>query len=705
MTAANKQPLYNIALGKAIIKPSKADAGSFITVNYIYRVDHPIDDTGFVKIVFRYAGDFGTPQFDFPQEPNYCSVSTNGDCRIESRWDPKGHTRPWGKALYLKVMGGFLDTGETITVVFGDKSQGCPGWKMQSFCEKTFEFKTLTDPFATYKFKEIPRSPTLRIIPGKPVKAVCITPSQVVQSEKFEYFIRLEDKWGNSIRKATKKTHPGFKQSGFLQIAHKDAKTGLKAISNPIKVVDKPVELSHFWADFHGQSEETIGSNSIEDYFSYARDCSKLDIAAHQANDFQITDALWQKINRTTKNYYKPGQFVTFPGYEWSGNTPLGGDRNIFYKNERGSIYRSSHDLLPGYTSTFPTAPTVDHLFERLDDSNAFVFAHVGGRYADIDVHKEGVEIAAEVHSAWGTFEWLIDDALNKRYRIGICANSDGHKGRPGASYPGASRFGSLGGLTCVLSKNLDRNSIFDAMKKRHFYATTGNRSLLDISIVSDDGRKFIMGDVAENIKAAPVLNIDTACTSPIDRIEVRNGPDVIQTIYPFTKNDLGSQIKIVWSGAKVKGRDRMVTWDGNLKIRNNKIGSFTPINFWNPDVQPQQISANELSWRSITTGGLAGLIIDLDKSYSGRMEITTAQKSCHCDIASVSMKPKNYKAGGLRKQIQMYRLPSASKSSTQFKTHLKLKTLHHGDNPVYVKVVLQDGHMLWSSPLFINKH
>jgi len=85
MTAENKQPLYNIALGKAIIKPSKADAGSFITVNYIYRVDHPIDDTGFVKIVFRYAGDFGTPQFDFPQEPNYCSVSTNGDCRIESR--------------------------------------------------------------------------------------------------------------------------------------------------------------------------------------------------------------------------------------------------------------------------------------------------------------------------------------------------------------------------------------------------------------------------------------------------------------------------------------------------------------------------------------------------------------------------------------------------------------------------------------------
>ena len=148
-----------------------------------------------------------------------------------------------------------------------------------------------------------------------------------------------------------------------------------------------------------------------------------------------------------------------------------------------------------------------------------------------------------------------------------------------------------------------------------------------------------------------------------------------------------------------------MVTWDGKLKIRGNRIKSFVPINFWNPDLQPKQISANELSWKSITTGGLAGLIIELDKPYSGSMEITTAQKSCNFDIATVSMKPKNYKAGGLRKQIQVYRLPCASKSSTQFKSHLKLKELHNADSPVYVKVVLQDGHMLWSSPIFIEKY
>jgi hypothetical protein len=108
------------------------------------------------------------------------------------------------------------------------------------------------------------------------------------------------------------------------------------------------------------------------------------------------------------------------------------------------------------------------------------------------------VEIAVEVHSAWGTFEWLVDDALSRGYRIGICANSDDHKGRPGASYPGAGRFGSLGGLTCILTRQLDRQHVFDALRSRHFYATTGNRSLVNVRVTTADNRPAMMGDVLE---------------------------------------------------------------------------------------------------------------------------------------------------------------------------------------------------------------
>jgi len=696
----------NIQLGTAKIDvKEKIEAGSCQTICYTFTAGHAVDDSGHVKLVFRYAGDFGTPQFTQPKAANYCSVSTNGDCRIEPRWDTKGHTRPWGKAIYLKIRGGFLNRGESITVIFGDTTHGSSGWQVQSFCEKTFEFKTLVDPFATYEFKELPSSPTMQIVPGKAVRAVCIAPSQVIPLKKFTYHIRLEDQWGNATGKAKRRVHLGFKETGPQIFSALDAASGLSAPSNPVDVEtanDMKSGLSHWWADFHGQSEETVGSNSIDDYFDYARDCSKVDIVGHQGNDFQVTDEFWDKINNTTKKYNAPGKLVTFPGYEWSGNTPLGGDRNVYFKNEGGEITRSSHDLLPMKTSKYIMSPTAKEMFKNLKGPDPFVFAHVGGRYADMAMHEEGVEVAVEVHSAWGTFEWLVEDALKRGHHIGICANSDGHKTRPGASYPGANKFGSLGGLTCVLARTLDRTHIHDAMLKRHFYATTGNRPILDVSAVASDGSEAIMGDIMDIKKRNAVLRVRVAGTSAINKIEVRNGLETVKTLRPYKQKDLGSRLRIIWSGAEVKGRDRIVEWDGGLKLHGNEICKVTPINFWNPQRPLNQLSKSELSWESITSGGLSGVIIELAHQTNGTLEINTLQKKCHCALKTLKLSPKIFQAGGLRKQIEVCRLPETNSVSPLFEFTYPLTNLHPGDNPIYINVSQEDGHMAWSSPIYL---
>jgi hypothetical protein len=68
----------------------------------------------------------------------------------------------------------------------------------------------------------------------------------------------------------------------------------------------------------------------------------------------------------------------------------------------------------------------------------------------------------------------VLEDAINQGYKVGVVANSDGHKGRPGASHPGASTFGAYGGLTCVLAESLTREALFDAIKARRCYGVTG---------------------------------------------------------------------------------------------------------------------------------------------------------------------------------------------------------------------------------------
>jgi len=675
--------------------------GSYQTIKYTFTAEHAIDDTGYVKIVFRFAGDFGTPQFSSPDKADYCSVTTNGDCRIEPRWDAKGHTRPWGKALYLKVMGGFLNAGETIVLIFGDTSQGSPGWRLQTFCENSFEFKTLVDPFATYQFKEIEKSPVMQIVAGKPAKTVCIAPSQAVIGNPFSAFLRREDRWGNSIGKAREYEQKAPLEAKIRTICITDEETGLSAESNPIRVIAEKPGILQYWADFHGQSEETIGSNSIEDYFLYARDCAKLDIAAHQGNDFQITDAFWDKINNTTKKMYEPEKFITFPGYEWSGNTPLGGDRNIYFKDEGEVLSRSSHDLLPNEISKYSPSPTARELYQKLDPSKSFAFAHVGGRYADVSMHKEGVEIAMEIHSAWGTFEWLVQDALKRNYRIGICANSDGHKGRPGASYPGANKFGSYGGFTCILTPILDRDHVFTALHARHFFATTGHRPLFSVT-VTDGSRKVIMGDVIERDNAELKVDIEYHGTAAVEYLEIYRGAEIVESLYPNQTSEAGNRIKISWSGAERRGRDRQVVWDGGLQVSGNSIKGIQPVNFWNADKQPQLIDRQKVKWGSITTGGLSGVILELENTDEGIIDINTLQIRITCNIADINMTPTNFPIGGLEKKMTISRLAKTHKTSNSMQISKNIQKSGETEDPVFVKVVQEDGHMAWSSPIYI---
>ncbi|MFW6146660.1 MAG: DUF3604 domain-containing protein, partial [Planctomycetota bacterium] len=143
-----------VDLGRATLAPKKpVVAGSHVTLTYTYTAGHPVDDSGYVMVAFRHVSDFGAPQFDRPDEADYCSVRTTGDCKIVPRWDPKGNTRPWSAALLLQVRRGFLARGEKIIVTFGDTAGGSPGWRVQTFGERAWTFRTLVDPIATYEFK------------------------------------------------------------------------------------------------------------------------------------------------------------------------------------------------------------------------------------------------------------------------------------------------------------------------------------------------------------------------------------------------------------------------------------------------------------------------------------------------------------------------------------------------------------------------
>jgi Protein of unknown function (DUF3604) len=721
---------------------------SYATFTLTYTAGrYGIDDSGAIRVSFRMVGDWDRLQTDDPAAPNYVSARTSGKAKLSLNASPSGMSfRPRIKCLTIRVTAGYLQEGETIIVVFGDTFQGSPGLKLQTFAESAFEFKVSVDPCATGHFVPLDEPLEIAIVPDKPAIWKAVLPSLRRPGENFRFGLKAEDSWGNPTpraqgrfrlvgnlpveglperfdygegQKSVSLENLKVTDEGVLRIQVLDETGRRVAESNPMVI--KAGERAAFWGDLHGQSGESIGVGAAKEYFEFARDLAFLDVTSHQANDFQVNNAFWQYLNQLTAAFQEDGRFVAFPGYEWSGNTGVGGDRNIFFKAEGRLIRRSSHALLTDRSDITTDASDAQTLFKVLADEDCLAYAHVGGRYANVAfAHDPVIETAMEIHSAWGTFEWLMADCFSLGHRVGVVCNSDDHKGRPGASYPGASTFGAYGGLTCFLAEELTRDGIFECLRRRHHYGTTGTRLHLDVraifpteGIVFDhDPKSFnnpkfhktqeaMMGDIAHTEDPTVKLRIEAVTQAGIERIEIRNGTEVLETIRGYGPEDLGGRIRVLWSGAEYRGRRRETTWRGHALFRKARIQDWQTLNAWNQEKLLETVEDDTVVWDAITTGNFGGFDVWLDESPDACMEIETNHGTLTEKLSDLKMEDTILQAGGLGRCIRVFRLPD-DKLPQQYETNIEVALKPSGDNPLWVCLTLEDGSQAWSSPIYL---
>ncbi len=737
-------------MGSATVSPTGSfEAGSWQEFTVTYTAGKfGIDDSGSIKLVHRFASDMGRPQMADPKAANYVSVEASNGAVLAVDFDGKQNIRPWDKTIYIKVVRGFLRKGDQIVMRLGDRRQGSPGIRVQTFCEDTFEFRIIVDAIATYNYVELPEQPVVSIVSGPPVLWKAILPTERKTGTLFRLCLKGEDRWGNpsdqcdqTFRLQTNMPVDGLPETvtfskgefsiilpdlscaaaGDLVIKLLDSDNQVAARSNPLRL-SASCDLFPYWGDLHGQSEETIGTNSAREFFEFGRDKAFLDVCCHQGNDFQITKEFWAHLNELTAEFNIDGQYISYPGYEWSGNTGMGGDRNVLFMEEGRQIHRSSHALIEDLSDEDTDSHTAAELFEDIRDEDCTVFAHIGGRYADIKMaHDDRLERAVEVHSAWGTFEWLIHDAFEQGYRVGIVSNSDGHKGRPGASHPGATSFGSYGGLTCMLASDLTRAGIMDSLRRRHHYGTTGCRMVLDTRVVFDDpAERFaedpnlgptsseqvadaMMGDIVKCNAGEITFRIDAHGSAPIERIEIRNGLDTLETYRPFTRSELGTRIRVIWEGSEYRGRGRETYWNGFAELDGNTFSRLSPINRYNVDRRFEQTADGRVDWEALTTGGFGGFDAWLGDRDSGTLKIDTALVKEEINVRDIGLEDLGFENGGINRRIRVFRMPDVNPHH-HVTLERRLPVLEGRDNAYYVCIVQEDGHFIWSSPTYVFK-
>jgi hypothetical protein len=717
-----------LRFGQATITPSdEVIAGMYGTWTITLTVgDHGIDDGGRVLLARHMVTNWGVPQLDRPQDAEYTTVVTDGQARLAGRFDPKVSVRPWKAAVVIDVLDGALGPGDQLSVTFGDTRWGGPGSRAQSFRQDRYEFPILVDAFGTGQYVRLPDPPVLRIIGGPAESLRVRAPSDVVRGQPFAVTVVAEDEHSNpadgytatlqldvATGEASEPLSHRFQPqergahrfeglrldgAGVHRIVARDTSGSLQAVSNPIVCHTEAPPYRLLWGDIHGQTEASVGTGTVDQYFAFGRDVAALDFAAHCANDFQVTAAYWQDIRDGVRRFHRPGHYVTFLAYEWSGTTPAGGDHNVYYRDGDGPLHRSSHWQIADRSDETEDRYPISALHETLRGrDDVMIIPHVGGRHANLDffdaVHTPLIEIAS-VH---GVFEWLAEEALRRGLRVGFIASSDDHTGRLGATYPSGSavHFGMRGGLVAAYSEALTREALWEAFWARRCYGTTGERIILRVDA---DGQPMGSRFTAT---APPLLTVEVLGTGPLDTVELWRGTDVAYS-HPLVSPEPGERplLRLVWEGARVRWRERPTVWDGSLTLDCGRFASAVPFAFDNPEDGILALEERMVCWRSSTSGDPDGLLLDLDAPDDARLTFETGPVSFGFALSELTAGAKAVDAGGLRQRVTASWVP---RGETPNEAHFSYRdaVCQPGDHAYWLRVIQRDGAMAWSSPIW----
>ena len=604
----------SLGIGTATIQgPKSPEVSTYQTLTVVYTAGRDgIRPGGGVRIALRHMNHlWSTVQNQDPNKPGYLTVrapasvpiSTSVEC---DNWSKRFMRQyfPWQNVVEAIVGGPGLRPGQALKITYGDRTHSSPGFLVQPFDESSYTFKVYVDALGTDEYLPLTSSPAITVSAGKPHKLTVLLPSDAVVGIPTWCTVRVEDRFGNPATRYTGTIHcrttdseanlPDvytftgadegvyrfkgivFNTKGYQSISAEDGV--LSNESNPVKVAETRPSRLLLWGDLHGHTLNSDGRGTVAEYYDFAERVAALDFCAVSDHAFEMLDGMWEQSKAVTDQVNKPGRFVTFNAYEWSGASNVGGDHNVYWLDDNPPIYRSTtgYDVqnLQTYHGPDPKVEHIEELLSKLNehlvDKNVFCIPHRGGRPGNPEWHDPRTQRLIEVYSEHFRSEAWATQFLKKGYRLGIMASSDNHYGNPGYGYlkrdlgsDETFRPAEVGmGLVAVYAAERTRKSIFTALYDRHCYATSGDRIILEFECDS-----HIMGSEYEYDRA-PLISVRIAGTAAVSRVEIKKDSSVVHTVKPNKR-----KVELTWTDPDFDADDgcyyyiRVIQADGEEAI------------------------------------------------------------------------------------------------------------------------------------------
>ncbi len=738
-----------------LLGPAEITAGGRATLKFsIAAGSTGLPVGGRLRIAWRWPFDWSPLQIADAAADGYLSVRVQrppgrdpGGLSLRPDFHARGDFDPWNHHIELTVVQGSVREGDRIEINCGDRTGGGGGWRAPTFaCKAEFLVAVNADGGGGVEWTRLVDPLAISVVPGPPEHMVLMLPTDAMLSQPFHLHLRVEDGWGNPTKISgeilpglgwmhaggdgsaglvedgaelppTAETEllddppiyrfrvAGAEHSGTYVAVASAAGTDLSARSNPLRVHAQQPPRRIFWGDLHsGQTEIGCGAGSLSAHFRFARHAAGLQFAAQQSNDHYVTSDLWRRIQEETEAAHdRNGGFVSFLGCEWSPPTADGGDRNVIYRQRRPRLRRSGRFFTESTADPDTDLSTALPFLAAMEKEEVFHNLHVGGRPTNLDFHAPGIEPLVEIHSTHGTSEWFLKDALSRGYRVGITAGTDGVMGRPGADHPGWRQNRNLrSGLTAVYARELTREALWEALRARHCYATTGERIILQVEA---DGH-----GMGEEYEAAgpPEIRIAAIGTAAIERVDLLRGTSTVKSWTIARPAPQRGCIRLLWSGTQERGTAaaQRVRWDGSLRVTGGRVLGWRPLGFQSPEDAAWQQRSGTVCWRSITAGNRAGLVLEIEGDECTRCVFSSMPCEVEFEFAlgRVGEETLTVDAGGVGRRVEVGPAPAEDGRRAVEGLDFRDEEGAVGTSPYWVRLVQVDQAMAWSSPVYVTR-
>jgi len=343
--------------------------------------------------------------------------------------------------------------------------------------------------------------------------------------------------------------------------------------------------LKSFFGDFHDHTDLSICARSMNppghDLFANVRDIERLDFVALTDHDFDFDQTLWDYNGEQTRNNHDPGRFVTFLGHEWTSSKNPGlkpGDPNRY--GHHNFIFLDPHfnRFFDSYAGDISPAD----VWRQLDGVSFLCIPHQladwrgkgkGNPPTDWTFVDEVLQPVAEIFQARGSYEYLgcprqsktatpfkgyfLQDAWAKDIVIGVIASPD-HGGG----------LGKVG----VWAANLTREAIFQAVRARHTFGTSGPK--MSLFFRSGDA---LMGDKVGRPDGPIPFQVRARALRDIKELVIFRNNEIVFRHEPGKKEiELGwtdpnpPTANHLWYYARIHATDDELAWSSPIWFSEN---------------------------------------------------------------------------------------------------------------------------------------